>query len=352
MRNYNYKNEYKALLTPEVVHLMTSIHEYRGRQVLFENSKKVELGRMLEIAKIQSVDASNRIEGVYTTDDRLRKLVLNKTIPRNRSEREIAGYTEVLSMIHDSFEHIPVKHTSILQMHRNLFKYDATVNGGKFKVNDNGIVLRDINGNVSLKFLPVKAWETENHVCDICSAFSEIEKLREYDLLLVIPLFIFDFLCIHPFSDGNGRMSRLLTLLLLYKSGYSVGKYISIENIINKNKESYYEVLEECSCGWYENQNIYLPFVKYMLETICAAYEELYGRLSLIIEDSSSKPNKIRAFIKGKIGKITKAEIMEKCPDVSHITVQRTLKELQEKGEITKIGGGRYTSYVWNHEKN
>ena len=253
----------------------------------------------------------------------------------------------MLTIIHESYEHIPIKDNTMLQMHRDLYKYSGEINSGSFKNVDNEIIETDKNGNVHLRFVPVKSWETKEHINEMCIAYAEVLKEDYFNPLLIIPMFILDFLCIHPFSDGNGRMSRLLTLLLLYKNDYTVGKYISIENLINKSKEEYYETLKECSEGWHENENTYLPFVKYMLEIIVSAYREFYGRLSLIKESSFSKPDKIREVIKNKLGKITKAEIMEKCPDVSHITVQRTLRELQEKGEIKKIGNGRYTSYVW-----
>ena len=173
----------------------------------------------------------------------------------------------------------------------------------------------------------------------------------EADPLLLIPMFVLDFLCIHPFNDGNGRMSRLLTLLLLYRAGYFVGKYISIEKMIENTKETYYEALQNSSANWHEGDIVYIPFVQYNLAVIVAAYREFSSRVKLLSSNDLSKPERIREIIKEKLGTITKTEIMKKCPDISQVTVQRALNDLLKSGEILKIGGGRYTTYMWNHEK-
>ena len=228
MRNYNYKNKWQKLLTPEVVSLLTQIHEYKGEQTLFIEAKADTLTQLVEIAKIQSTEASNKIEGIYTSDERLKSLVSNKTTPRTRNEQEIAGYRDVLSTIHESHDFIPVKPSIILQLHRDLYKFSGKSIGGKYKGSDNVIAEEDSEGNKHVRFQPVPAWETPAAIDAICEAFDEILSGSDADPLLIIPMFILDFLCIHPFNDGNGRMSRLLTLLLLYRAGYIVGKYISI----------------------------------------------------------------------------------------------------------------------------
>lgn len=351
MRSYDYENRWQELLEPDIVSLLTTIHEYRGKEALYMEAKKDALTQLMEIAKIQSTDASNRIEGIFTSDERLRKIVMDKTAPRNRSEREIAGYRDVLTTIHESYDYIPIKASSVLQLHRDLYKFAGSSIGGHYKVSDNDIAEIDAEGNKSIRFHPVHAWETAESIDMLCEAYNRIIGKSDVDPLLILPMFILDFLCIHPFPDGNGRMSRLFTLLLLYQDGYHVGKYISVEKVISESKETYYEVLLECSEGWHEGQNNYLPFVRYMLGLIVAAYREFSSRVSLLSTRGLSKPEIIREVIKETMGKITKAEIMVKCPDISHTTVQRALKELQENGEIIKIGGGRYTSYVWNREK-
>ena len=351
MRAYEYDNKWKDLLEPDIVSLLTTIHEYRGKEALFMEAKRDVLDQLVEVARIQSTDASNRIEGIYTSDDRLRKIVMDKTAPKSRNEREIAGYRDVLTTIHENYEYIPVKALSILQLHRDLFKYSGTNIGGNYKATDNEITEVDSEGNKTVRFQPVPAWETSDSVFQLCKAYNDIVGKPDVDPLLIIPMFILDFLCIHPFSDGNGRMSRLLTLLLLYKCGYNVGKYISIEKVINDNREAYYEELQKSSTGWHEENNDYIPFVRYLLGIIVAAYRDFSSRVSLLSLQGLSKKEIIREVIKDNMGRITAAEIMEKCPDISHITVQRALKELMDNGDIIKIGGGRYTSYTWNREK-
>lgn len=350
MRKYDFQNEWQKLLVPDIVALLTQIHEFKGEQNLFIEANSDTLTQLVKVAKIQSTEASNKIEGIYTSDDRLRKIVLNKTTPRTRNEQEIAGYRDVLATIHESYEYIPLRPTMILQLHRDLYKFSGMSIGGNYKNSDNVIAETDSAGNRFVRFQPVPAWEAPEAIDFACKAYDEAVQSGA-DPLLVIPMFILDFLCIHPFNDGNGRMSRLLTLLLLYRSGYIVGKYISIEKVIEQSKETYYETLQQSSAGWHENQNDYTPFVRYMLGVIVAAYRDFSSRVQVLVTSGMSKPDRIREVIKGTLGKITKAEIMEKCPDISQITVQRTLIELQKKGEIIKLGGGRYTSYTWNRER-
>ena len=351
MRNYDYTKKWEQLLTPEIVGLLTRIHEYKGEQTLFIEAKADTLAQLTEIAKIQSTEASNRIEGIYTSDERLRLLVKDKTIPHTRSEQEIAGYRDVLNSIHESYDYIPIKPSIILQLHRDLYRFSG-INGGRYKNTDNVIAEEDAQGNRSIRFQPVPAWETQDAMERLCQAFDEAIGREEIDPLLLIPMFVLDFLCIHPFNDGNGRMSRLLTLLLLYRAGYIAGKYISIEKLIEETKETYYEALQTSSQNWHEEQNRYEPFVRYMLGIVLSAYREFSSRVKTLTTSGLSKPERIAELIKNTIGKITKAEIQQKCPDISTITIQRTLNKLLENREIIKIGGGRYTAYTWNREND
>ena len=351
MRNYDYTKKWEQLLTPEIVGLLTRIHEYKGEQTLFIEAQADTLAHLTEIAKIQSTEASNRIEGIYTSDERLRLLVKDKTIPHTRSEQEIAGYRDVLNSIHESYDYIPIKPSIILQLHRDLYRFSG-INGGRYKNTDNVIAEEDAQGNRSIRFQPVPAWETQDAMERLCQAFDEAIGREEIDPLLLIPMFVLDFLCIHPFNDGNGRMSRLLTLLLLYRAGYIAGKYISIEKLIEETKETYYEALQTSSQNWHEEQNRYEPFVRYMLGIVLSAYREFSSRVKTLTASGLSKPERIAELIKNTIGKITKAEIQQKCPDISTITIQRTLNKLLENREIIKIGGGRYTAYTWNREND
>lgn len=352
MRTLNYKTEYQKLLSPEIVSYLAQIHEQKGQQNLFIEAQKDALSELLEIAKIQSTEASNRIEGIITTDDRLKKIVMNKTTPKGRNEREIAGYRDVLNTIHENYDFIPVKPGMILQLHRDLYKFSNAAIGGSFKDSDNIIAEELPDGTKRVRFKPVPAWETSEAMDSLCSALQEALTDPEMDPLLLMPMFILDFLCIHPFNDGNGRMSRLLTLLLLYRSGYFVGKYISLERLIADSKETYYEVLQDSSADWHEGANDYLPFVRYMLGIVIAAYREFVSRVDVLITRGLSKPERVREIIRSTTGKITKTQIMKQCPDISQKTVERALRKLVDNGEIIKIGGGRYTSYTWNWEKD
>ena len=348
MRNFDYEKIYTQLLTPKIVHLLAQIHEYKGEHA---KVKEDELTHLVEIARIQSTEASNRIEGIYTSDERLQKIVKDKTTPRNRDEKEIAGYRDVLATIHESHEYIPVRPSMILQLHRDLYKFSGMNIGGAYKPSDNVISEEDAEGNKTIRFQPMSAWETPEAVERLCRAYNDLCNSGQYDPLLMIPVFVLDFLCIHPFNDGNGRMSRLLTLLLMYRAGYHVGKYISIERLIERTKTVYYDELQESSLKWHEEENDYIPFVTYQLGVILAAYRE-FGERVKIVTETTRKPNRVRELIKGHLGKLTKTEIMQQCPDVSQTTIQRALNDLVKSGEIIKIGGGRYTSYTWNREND
>lgn len=350
MRDYNYNEKWKQLLTPEIVTLLSKIHEYKGEQNLFIEAKSDTLTQLVEIAKIQSTEASNKIEGIFTSDERLKKLVTNKALPQTRNEQEIAGYRDVLATIHESYEFIPIKPTIILQLHRDLYKFSGKATGGIYKNSDNVITEEDENGNRFVRFQPSTAWETPQLIEELCNAFDDALNNTDADPLLLIPMFVLDFLCIHPFNDGNGRMSRLITLLLMYRAGYIVGKYISIEKLIEQTKETYYEALQSSSYEWHNEKNDYAPFVRYTLGIIVSAYKEFSSRVKALSTSDLSKPDRIREVIKDTLGKITKAEVAEKCPDISLVTIQRTLNDLIKSNEIIKIGGGRYTSYVWNRE--
>ncbi len=346
MRSFDYIKAPEKLLTPEIVQMVASIHEHKGKQELFLEANIDELKTLLEVALIQSTGASNRIEGIYTSDKRLEELVSQKAEPRNRSEQEIAGYREVLATIHESYEYITPRPNIILQLHRDLYSYSQGATGGNYKNSDNVIAETDAECHQKARFIPVPAFQTADAMDQLCSRFMEAWEADRIDKLLLIPVFILDFLCIHPFNDGNGRMSRLLSLLLYYKAGYIVGKYVSMEMLIEKTKETYYEALQASSTGWHENENSYEPFVKYYLGIMLKAYNEFESRVGHLKNRSLSKPERIKAVIDHKVGKITKKEIMELCPDISKVTVERTLTDLVKSGYIAKVGAGPATAYV------
>jgi Fic family protein len=305
MRSYDYSEKWGKLLTPDIVALLTQIHEFKGKQTLFIEAKADVLSQLVEVAKIQSTEASNKIEGIYTSDARLKALVKDKTTPRSRSEREIAGYRDVLNTIHESHDYISIRPNLILQLHRDLYKFEGYDIGGKYKSADNIIEEEDEQGNKRVRFKPVPAWETPEALENLCTEFNKAIDQGKADPLLLIPMFILDFLCIHPFNDGNGRMSRLLTLLCLYRAGYIVGKYISIEHLIEKTKDSYYECLQESSEAWHEEENDYIPFVQYMLGIVVAAYRDFTTRVKTLTASGIPKPDRIAQLFKETYGEIT-----------------------------------------------
>ena len=346
MRDFDYIKGPEKLLTPEIVQMVASIHEHKGRQELFLEANIDELQTLLEVALIQSTGASNRIEGIYTSDKRLEELVRQKAEPHNRSEQEISGYREVLATIHENYDYIIPRPNIILQLHRDLYSYSQGTAGGNYKNSDNVIAEIDSEGYQKARFIPVPAFQTADAMDKLCSSFWKAWEMNRIDKLILVPMFILDFLCIHPFNDGNGRMSRLLTLLLFYKAGYIVGKYISMEMLIEKTKETYYEALQASSTGWHDCKNSYEPFVKYYLGIVLKAYNEFESRVEHLRNRSLSKPERIKTVIDQKVGKITKKELMEYCPDISKVTIERTLTDLVKKGYIAKVGAGPATAYV------
>lgn len=351
MRSFDYEKLAQRKWDSEILSYVAKIHEYKGRQELYIRQKPVELERLVEIARVQSTEASNKIEGIVTTNTRIRQLVSDKTAPRNRDEKEIMGYRDVLNTIHESHSFIPIRPAYILQLHRDLLKRTGLSYGGSFKNVQNYINETRPDGTQVTRFTPVAPYETPDAVAAICDSYARTLALEVLDPLILIPAFICDFLCIHPFNDGNGRMSRLLTLLLFYKAGYMVGKYVSMEMLIEKTKETYYEALQASSFGWHENSSSYAPFVKYYLGIMEKAYREFESRVAHLQHRRLSKPERIRHVIEQKVGKITKKEIMDLCPDISKVTVERTLTDLVKNGVIMKVGSGSTTGYVYCSER-
>ncbi len=346
MHIFDYKERPKHLLTPEITNILSALHEFRGRQEVCVRAEAYVLTALLDIAKIQSTKASNKIEGIYTSDERLEALVKEKSAPRNRSEEEIAGYREVLATVHESYEYIPIRPNSILQLHRDLYAFSGADVGGKFKNADNLIAETAKDGTQYVRFVPVQAFQTSEAMESLCEEFNAALQRSLYDPLLLIAMFVLDFLCIHPFNDGNGRMSRLLTLLLLYRSGYMVGKYISVEMLIEKTKETYYEALHNSSILWHENENDYTFFVSYYLSVLLKAYKEFQDRIEHLNHRKMSKIDRVKAVFERQIGVIRKSDIAAFCPDISQTTIERALKDLLEADFIEKVGKGRATGYA------
>ncbi len=346
MREFDYSKLKDKKWNNEILMQVASIHESKGRQEFYISQKKVELNRLVEIAKIQSTEASNAIEGIRTTDTRLKQIVSEKTTPRNRDEKEIAGYRDALSIIHDSFEYIPITPNYILQLHSILCSHNDEVNfGGKFKNVQNYISATDDKGNSFTLFTPLSPFETPIAIQNLCDEYNKAIESKDVDPLILIPIFIHDFLCIHPFVDGNGRMSRLLTTLLLYRSGYYVGKYISLEAKIANIKDLYYDALFDSQKGWHEGLDDPTPFIKYLLSIVEMAYKDFEDRVKLI-SNKTSAYDIVDNAIKHKLGKITKSDILELCPSISVSAIEKAIAKMTEEGKLEKQGSGRSTYYI------
>ena len=347
MRKFDLAKESEALMNHNIVNLLSIIHEYKGKQGLYMEAKPDILSKLLSISKIQSTSSSNKIEGIDTTDQRMSEIVMSKAKPKTRNEEEIAGYRDVLNTIHENYEFIDISPSVILQLHRDLYKYSGIRYGGKFKNSQNYIEETLEDGTKKIRFTPLSPVETPIAIEKLCKSYNQIISKGEIDPLLVIPIFILDFVSIHPFNDGNGRMSRLLTLLLLYKAGYIVGKYISIEKIIEETKETYYESLEDSSVNWHSNENNYSYFVEYYLGVIVSAYKDFSSRVEYITNKKMTAIERISILFMESIFPINKSYLMEKCPDISETTIERSLSTLLKEGKIEKISGGRFTEYKW-----
>ena len=344
MRAFNYSAIKNQKWDSEILSLIAAIYKEAGKQELYLKQCPEALEKLVEIAKVQSTEASNAIEGIITTSTRLRQLVEQKTTPRNRDELEIAGYRDVLNIIHESFDAIPITRNYILQLHKILYSHMNNPLVGSTKNVQNYISAAYPDGHAEILFTPLAPYETPEALDRICEEYNRVIGNMELEPLIVIPVFIHDFLCIHPFNDGNGRMSRLLTTLLLYRSGFYVGKYISLEAKIAKNKDLYYVALSQSQNGWHEGTEDVLPFVKYLLGTILAAYKDFEERAALV-EQKLPALETVRKASKSKVGRFNKQDIRELCPALSDSSIEGALRKLVAAGELKKEGNGKNTCY-------
>ena len=344
MREFNYRKIKETGWDSEILGLVAAIYKEAGRQELYMIQRPGELEKLVEIAKVQSTEASNEIEGIVTTNTRIRQLVDEKTTPKNRSEQEIAGYRDVLSIIHESFDAIPITRNYILQLHKILYSHTNNPIAGHTKNVQNYISAAYPDGHTETLFIPPAPFETPAALDRICGEYNFVIGNMELEPLIAIPVFIHDFLCIHPFNDGNGRMSRLLTTLLLYQNGFYVGKYISLETKIADTKDLYYHALAASQIGWHEGKDDPVPFIKYLLGTILAAYKDFEDRFTLI-EPKRSALDTVRMASQNKIGSFTKQDIRELCPSLSISSIEGALRKLVESGELRREGVGKNTHY-------
>ncbi len=344
MRTFNYSLIKNEKWDSDILGLIAAIYREVGKQELYLKQQPQALEKLVEIAKIQSTEASNAIEGIVTTNTRIKQLVEDRTVPRNRDEQEIAGYRDALNIIHESFDAIPITQNYILQLHKIMYSHMNNPLAGQTKNVQNYISASYPDGHTEILFTPLSPVETPMALDKICEEYNRVIGNFEVEPLIAIPIFIHDFLCVHPFNDGNGRMSRLLTTLLLYRSGFYVGKYISLEAKIAKNKDLYYGALEASQHGWSEGAENVIPFIKYMLGIILAAYKEFEDRFS-IVEEKLPAVETVRKASLQKIGRFTKQDIRELCPNLSVSSVEGALRKMVACGEIKREGTGKNTCY-------
>lgn len=345
MRNFDYsKLKYKKW-DIDILNYISKISEYKGKQDIIISQKEKVLDTLVDLAIIQSTESSNEIEGIRTTDTRIKELVMKKVKPMNRDEEEILGYQDVLRTIHNSFEYINIKPEVILQLHRDLYKYSSKSIGGQFKNVQNYITETKPNGESHIIFTPLAPYETYAAIEEISSSYNDELQKGDINQLILLISFVHDFLCIHPFNDGNGRMSRLLTTLLLYKNDYFIGRYISLEEKIEKTKLNYYEALDKSSKGWHEENEDKSYFIKYILATILAAYRDFETRLDIFGEGLTAL-EQVKAAIDNFYTKFTKSDIMKIVSNLSKASVENSLKTLLEEGYIERHGKGRATYYT------
>lgn len=340
MKSFEKKYLSKLSIPHHVITIIRQLGEYKGKQDLYKKQAPEMLENLRHVAIIQSTESSNRLEGITADIERIKELVEDKTKPANRSEAEIAGYRDVLSTIHSNYEHIAFSESVILQFHRDLMKY-AGKEGGRWKSASNEITELLPDGTKIIRFVPVAPHLTADYMRKLHELYATLEKEGEIDPLILITLYVLDFLCIHPFLDGNGRMARLITVLLLYHYGYEVGRYISLERVIEQTKESYYETLRMSSQGWHEGKHDALPWVEYALSTVLAAYKEFEARFTRISSGRGSKTDIVLNAIDNIIGDFTVADLERACPDVSIDMIRYILKKLKKGGEIISLGQGR-----------
>ena len=324
---------------------LRALGESLGKQKLYIQQRPEILKGLQTIAAVESTDSSNRLEGIIAPQARIKALVNDRAEPRDRSEQEIAGYRDAMELIHQAGKNMPVTSNVILQLHSRLYSY-MPEEGGHWKTTDNEIVEKDADGNITrVRFKAVPAIATPQAMQDLAENHDKALKDGR-DPMVVIPLFVLDFLCIHPFRDGNGRVSRLLTGQLLYRAGYDVGRYISLEKRFLETSETYYETLETSSQGWHDNQHDAMPWVRYFWGVILSAYREFEQRVGNIESGSGSKSKRVREAVERKVVPFKSADLKKEVPDVSRDTIRMVLREMKKEGRIRSEGHGRGVRWI------
>ncbi len=346
MRKFDYSFLNNGLLPANLINLTSSIASLKTMAGVRKEEYAKIFTELEAVAKVQSVKSSNAIEGIVTSDERIAAIVNQDSAPLNHTEGEIAGYRDALNAVHLNHDNLDLRESDILRLHETMMQISGYEYGGQYKTGDNYIIEEDKDGNRKVRFRPTSANEVKQAMEQLELAYMEARNDANINQLLLIPCVVLDFLCIHPFRDGNGRMSRLLSLLLLYKNGYDAGKYVSFEEQINDYKGFYYEALRESSIGWHENQNTYVSFIENFLSTLYMCYKELDKRFAVVNGKKITKTARIEATVLNSLVPISKAEICDVLPDVSPTTVEAVLSVMVKKGQIKKTGQARMTRYI------
>ena len=320
--------------------LLQKLGECKGRQDLFQHQTPQVLETLKQTAIIESTESSNRIEGITVPAKRFRELMARPTKPKDRSEAEILGYREILSRIHTKPESFSIDEKTILEFHKQIYA-KTDVPGGQWKKRDNTIEERLPDGRWITRFVPVSARETPFYMKELCTRFNRLWDKRQISPLILIPAFVLDFLCIHPFTDGNGRVSRLLNVLLLHQLGYTVGRYISIERLIEESKETYYEVLRKSSQGWPEGKHHLKPWWEYSLGILIGAYQEFERRVGKINKARGAKTGLVKETIERLPREFSISDIDRACPTVSRDMIRLILNQLRKEKKIACLARGR-----------
>lgn len=331
-------------LNPKDAATWEALSVYRGRQELHQQQTEAVLETLVRVAKVESVESSNRIEGIVSSRAVIEGIVLRDAKPKSRDDEEIAGYRDALALIHESGLNMPFQSNVVLQLHSQLYRFEAGKVGGRWKLNDNEIVAIQPDGSRLTRFRPVSASETPASMVKLMDRYQNAIEAKISPLYLV-PLTILDFLCIHPFDDGNGRVSRLLTLMLLYHSGHEVGRYISLERVVEQSKERYYEALRQSSQNWHSGEHDPMPWLRYFWSVLGAAYKEFEERVGKVRKTHGAKTELIEKAIERHFNPFAISDIVRDCPGVSRETIRVVLANMKKAGALKLEGSGRGAKY-------
>ncbi|MEM6432113.1 MAG: Fic family protein [Deinococcota bacterium] len=333
-------------ITMPLLRQVEALSYYRGQQDLYRSQAPELLKQLQTLATIESTESSTRLEGVSAPRQRIEQLILKDPTPHSRSESEIAGYRDALRMIHENAQHMPFSENIIKQLHQMLYAY-LPQTGGHYKSTQNDIVEKDTTGTViKVRFRPLSPVQTPGAMMDLVERYRTLDADGELAPLLLVALTILDFLCIHPFNDGNGRTARLLTLLLLYQQGYEVGRYISLERVIEESREGYYDTLEISSQGWHDGSHNVTPWLDYFLGMLTKAYKEYEARVTTIRGSHGTKSDMVRFAVARRLQPFKISDIERELPEVSREQIRVVLNQLRTEGVLRLEGSGRGSSYV------